>query len=55
VFGAAGLGADTGVATAVVYGVVVLLASLPGALVLVAAWLRHAGPLVGRQDGTVDA
>jgi uncharacterized membrane protein YbhN (UPF0104 family) len=55
VFGAAGLGADTGVATAVVYGVVVLVASLPGALVLVAAWLRHAGPLVGRQDGTVDA
>ncbi|HEX5558029.1 MAG TPA: lysylphosphatidylglycerol synthase domain-containing protein [Gaiellales bacterium] len=34
VFGAAGLGADTGVATAVVYGVMALVASLPGALVL---------------------
>ena len=46
VFGAAGLGADTGVATAVVYGVVVLVASLPGALVLVGAWLssRRAAP-----------
>ncbi len=57
VFGAAGLGADTGVATAVVYGVVVLAASLPGALVLVGAWLRHAGrlPVAGRRDGAVDA
>ena len=34
VFGAAGLGADRGVATAVVYGVMVLVAALPGALVL---------------------
>jgi uncharacterized membrane protein YbhN (UPF0104 family) len=41
-FGAAGLGADQGVATAVVYGVVVLVASLPGALVLVVAWLGDA-------------
>ena len=40
-FGAAGLGADRGVATAVVYGVMVLVASLPGAVVLVAAWLRR--------------
>ena len=57
VFGAAGLGADTGVATAVVYGVVVLAASLPGALVLIGAWLRHAGrlPVAGRRDGAVDA
>jgi hypothetical protein len=39
VFGAAGLGAANGVATAVVYGVMVLVASLPGAIVLVAAWL----------------
>jgi glycosyltransferase 2 family protein len=38
VFGAAGLGADRGVATAVAYGVMVLAASLPGALVLVAGW-----------------
>ncbi len=34
VFGAAGLGAAEGVATAVVYGVMVLVASLPGAVVL---------------------
>ena len=34
-FGAAGLGAAQGVATAVVYGVMVLVASLPGAVVLV--------------------
>jgi hypothetical protein len=36
-FAAAGLGASLGVATAVVYGVMVLIASLPGAAVLVAA------------------
>jgi glycosyltransferase 2 family protein len=41
VFGAAGLGADRGVATAVVYGVIVLFASLPGAVVLAVAWFRH--------------
>ena len=41
VFGAAGLGADQGVATAVVYGVMVLVASLPGAAVLVLAWFRR--------------
>ena len=40
-FGAAGLGADLGVATAVVYGVMVLVASLPGAAVLVVAWSRR--------------
>jgi hypothetical protein len=34
VFGAAGLGAGEGVAVAVAYGVLVLVASLPGALVL---------------------
>jgi uncharacterized membrane protein YbhN (UPF0104 family) len=38
VFGAAGLGASRGAATAVAYGVMVLVASLPGALVLVAGW-----------------
>jgi hypothetical protein len=45
-FAAAGLGASLGVATAVVYGVMVLIASLPGAAVLVAAaapW-RHGVP-----------
>ncbi len=39
-FGAAGLGVQRGVSTAVVYGVIVFVASLPGAVVLVAAWLR---------------
>jgi glycosyltransferase 2 family protein len=51
VFGAAGLGADTGVATAVVYGVMALVASLPGALVLAGEGLAsgvHA-------DGVTDA
>ena len=38
-FAAAGLGASLGVATAVVYGLMVFVASLPGAVVLVAAWL----------------
>ena len=40
-FAAAGLGASLGVATAVVYGVMVFVASLPGAVVLVAAWVRR--------------
>ena len=39
-FAAAGLGADAGVATAVVYGVMSVAAVLPGALVLVAAPAR---------------
>ena len=39
-FGAAGLGVQQGIATAVVYGVMVLVASLPGAVVLVVAWFR---------------
>lgn len=42
VFGAAGLGAGRGVATAVVYGVMVLVACLPGAAVLVVAGFRGA-------------
>jgi uncharacterized membrane protein YbhN (UPF0104 family) len=41
-FGVAGLGAQRGVATAVVYGVMVLVASLPGAAVLVLARFRSA-------------
>lgn len=41
-FGAAGLGAATGVTTAVVYGVMALVATLPGALVLLAG--RRAAP-----------
>jgi glycosyltransferase 2 family protein len=40
-FAAAGLGASHGVATAVTYGVMVFVASLPGAAVLVAAWMRR--------------
>jgi hypothetical protein len=39
VFSAAGLGAATGAATAVAYGVLVLAAFLPGGVVLVAGWL----------------
>jgi Na+/melibiose symporter-like transporter len=39
-FGAAGFGAHRGVSTAVVYGVMVFVASLPGAVVLVVAWYR---------------
>ena len=37
-FGAAGLGASTGLAVAVVYGVLSFVAALPGAFVLVARW-----------------
>ncbi len=47
-FAAAGLGASLGVATAVVYGVLVFVATLPGAAVLVLAALV-------RRDGVRDA
>jgi glycosyltransferase 2 family protein len=40
-FGAAGLGAGQGVTTGVVYGIMVLVASLPGAAVLGVAWFRR--------------
>ena len=57
-FAAAGLGASRGVATAVIYGVMVFVASLPGAAVLVAAWVRRTQsapwrgrPLPGRLGG----
>jgi len=40
-FGAAGLGASLGVATSVVYGVMLFVACLPGAAVLVAAWVQR--------------
>jgi glycosyltransferase 2 family protein len=52
-FAAAGLGAEPGVATAVVYGVMVLFASLPGALLLVTAWVPRAA--VPQTDGAADA
>jgi hypothetical protein len=50
VFAVAGLGAAEGVATAVVYGVMALVATLPGAVVLAAAWLRPS--LSGADAGT---
>lgn len=40
-FAAAGMGAQRGVTTAVVYGVMVFVACLPGAVVLVVAWFRR--------------
>ena len=52
-------GRGPGVATAVVYGVMVLVASLPGALVLVArgspARRRRGRRPSGRRDGAADA
>jgi hypothetical protein len=42
-FAAAGLGAATGVAPAVAYGGRVVAASLPGAAVLLAVWVRGDG------------
>lgn len=45
-FGAAGLGAAQGIATAVAYGVLALVANLPGALVLAATFWSNDG---GRQ------
>jgi uncharacterized membrane protein YbhN (UPF0104 family) len=44
VFGAAGLGAGRGVATAVVYGVMVFVACLPGAVILIVSWFRRTRP-----------
>lgn len=51
-FAAAGLGASSGVAVAVVYGVLSFVAALPGAVVLVARW---AGALRGYPRGAVGA
>ncbi len=50
VFSAAGLGAGRGVATAVVYGVMVFVACLPGAVVLAGSWLRHTRPMEGTES-----
>ncbi len=47
-FGGAGMGAALGVTTAVVYGVLVLVASLPGAAVLIADGLRRRTTLSAR-------
>ena len=53
-FGAAGLSAAQGVATAVVYGVLVLVASLPGAA---CCWSRGVGLAAGPRStgGRADA
>jgi hypothetical protein len=53
-FGAAGLGAAQGVSTAVVFGVMTLVASLPGAVVLVVVWLRR-NPVPAPQPAPVPA
>lgn len=53
-FAAAGLGASVGVATAVAYGVIALVATLPGAAVLAWAWARRAGPVPGLGRGAGD-
>lgn len=57
-FGAAGLTAAQGVATAVAYGVLVLVATLPGAAVLVLRWVgrnrdvrRHRDLAIGQEGG----
>lgn len=52
-FGAAGLGADRGLAVAVVYGVLSLVASLPGVIVLLARW--YAGLRAGRRTAATAA
>jgi glycosyltransferase 2 family protein len=54
VFGAAGLGAGLGVETAVVYGVMALVAALPGALLLVATSVPRSRILV-RSEGASNA
>jgi uncharacterized membrane protein YbhN (UPF0104 family) len=49
-FGTAGLGADRGLSIAVVYGVLVLAASIPGAGVVVVAWAhRYAARRAGER------
>jgi glycosyltransferase 2 family protein len=58
VFSAAGLGASRGAATAVAYGVMVLVAFLPGAIVLVVNWLPRRVPAprtVLAPEGAADA
>jgi hypothetical protein len=52
VFSAAGLGANAGAATAVAYGVMMLFAFLPGAVVLVAGWLPHGAAVFGPEGAT---
>jgi glycosyltransferase 2 family protein len=57
-FGTAGLGADLGVSTAVVYGVMGLVANLPGAGVLLLSWPRSSAvraPAEVRDEATAAA
>jgi uncharacterized membrane protein YbhN (UPF0104 family) len=57
-FGTAGLGADLGVSTAVVYGVMGLVANLPGGGVLVLSWARGSvvrAPATVRDEATAAA
>jgi uncharacterized membrane protein YbhN (UPF0104 family) len=57
-FAAAGLGAAQGVATAVVFGIMVLVSSLPGAAVLLVAWyrrIRWADSVIVPCEGAADA
>jgi glycosyltransferase 2 family protein len=54
VFAVAGLGAAQGVTTAVVYGVMALVATLPGAVVLAMTWLRPGRSGTGPDDGNSD-
>jgi uncharacterized membrane protein YbhN (UPF0104 family) len=59
-FGMAGLGAAQGVTTAVVYGLITFVATLPGSAVLIAAWLhraprRHASPAPRRLYASASA
>ncbi|WP_390898649.1 lysylphosphatidylglycerol synthase transmembrane domain-containing protein [Streptomyces fulvoviolaceus] len=51
-FAAAGLGASSGLATAVVYGVLSFVASLPGAVVLVVRWCEglRSGPATANPE-----
>jgi uncharacterized membrane protein YbhN (UPF0104 family) len=53
VFAAAGLGASRGAATAVAYGVLVIAASLPGAIVLLVEWLPRRGASSTRAEKPV--
>jgi glycosyltransferase 2 family protein len=52
VFSAAGLGANAGAATAVAYGVMMLVAFLPGAVVLVVGWLPPGAAVFGPEGAT---
>jgi hypothetical protein len=51
VFGTAGLGAGLGVSTAVAYGVMTLVASLPGGLVLIADAAARDRPVAEPGEG----